>query len=74
MLRRLSREELIKALTTCGEQLSHEDMASCMQTLTGSDEVLDVFPEEVNAADFACGLLGFDNDLDVEPVKISAGA
>ena len=43
-----------------------------MKTLTGSKEVLDVLPEDVTAADFACGLLGFENGLDLEPVQISA--
>lgn len=60
------------ALTTCGEPLSHEELVSCMKTLTGSKEVLDVLPEDVTAADFACGLLGFENGLDLEPVQISA--
>ena len=74
MLCRLSREELVQALTTCGEPLSQEEMMSCMQTLTASQDIQDVLPEEVTAADFACGLLGFENALDSEPVQISAGA
>lgn len=71
---RLSREELVEALTTCGEPLSQEEMVSCMQALTGSQDIQDVLPEDVTAADFACGLLGFENALDVEPVQITAGA
>lgn len=45
-----------------------------MHTLTGSQEVLDTLPADVTAVDFACGLLGFENGLDSEPVEISAGA
>ncbi len=45
-----------------------------MQTLTGLQEMLDVLPAEVTAGDFACGLLGFENALDSEPVHIPAGA
>ena len=71
---RLSREELVQALTTWGEPLSQEEMVSCMQVLTGSDNILQVLPENVTAGDFACGLLGFDNALDSEPLQISAGA
>ncbi|KAL3138111.1 hypothetical protein ABBQ38_005341 [Trebouxia sp. C0009 RCD-2024] len=71
---RLSREELVQALTTCGEPLSQEEMASCMRALTGSEDILQVLPEDVTAGDFACGLLGFDNALDTEPLQISAGA
>ena len=71
---RLNREELVTALTTTGEPLSPEELVSCMQALTGSQEVHDVLPEDVTAADFACGLLGFDNALDQEPVPIAAGA
>ena len=47
-------------------------MVSCMETLTGVQEILDVLPAEVTASDFACGLLGFENALDTEP--ITAGA
>ena len=60
------------ALTTFGEPLTHEEMVSCMETLTGVQEVLDVLPAEVTASDFACGVLGFENALDTE--AISAGA
>lgn len=74
MLCRLSREELVEALTTCGEPLSQEEMVSCMQALTGSQDIQDVLPEHVTAADFACGLLGFENALDLEALQISAGA
>ena len=54
--------------------MSHEELVSCMQTLTGSQEILDVLPANVTAGDFACGLLGFENALDSEPVQIVAGA
>lgn len=64
----------MQALTTCGEPLSQEEMASCMRALTGSEDILQVLPEDVTAGDFACGLLGFDNALDTEPLQISAGA
>lgn len=71
---RLSRDDLVTALTTYGESLSHEELVSCMHTLTGSQEVLDVLPADVTAVDFACGLLGFENGLDSEPIEISARA
>ena len=67
---RLSRDALIEALTTFGEPLSHEELVQCMETLTGSQEVLDVLPEDVTAEDFACGLLGFENTLDSEPIQV----
>lgn len=71
---RLSRDDLVKALTEYGEPLPHEEMVSCIETLTGSREVLDVLPADVTASDFASGLLGFENALDSEPAQISAGA
>lgn len=64
----------MQALTTCGEPLSQEEMVSCMQVLTGTEDILQVLPEHVTAGDFACGLLGFENALDSEPLQISAGA
>ena len=60
------------ALTTFGEPLTHEEMVTCMETLTGTQEVLDVLPTEVTASDFACGLLGFENALDTEPISTGA--
>lgn len=71
---RSSRDELVKTLTTYGEPMSHEEMVACVQTLTGSQEVLDVLPADVTAGDFACALLGFENALDLASIQISAGA
>ena len=71
---RLSRDELVRALTSYGEAMSHEELVGCMETLTGTQEVLDVLPANVTAEDFACGLLGFENGLDSEPLEVAATA
>ena len=71
---RLSRDELVKALTSYGEAMTHEEIVACIETLTGTQEVLDVLPADVTAEDFACGLLGFENGLDLEPLEIEATA
>ncbi len=34
----------------------------------------DVLPTDIAAGDFACGLLGFENGLDSQPVQIPADA
>ena len=71
---RLSRDELVKALTSYGEAMTHEELIHCMETLTGTQEVLDVLPADVMAEDVACGLLGFENGLDSEPLEVAATA
>lgn len=74
MFCRLSRDELVRALTSYGEAMSHEELVGCMEALTGTQEVLDVLPAGVTAEDFACGLLGFENGLDNEPLEVAATA
>ena len=54
--------------------MTHEEIVACIETLTGTQEVLDVLPSGVTAEDFACGLLGFENGLDLEPLEVEATA
>lgn len=58
----------MEAITSSGEQMTHEELIECLAVLTGTEEVLDAIPDELDALQLADEVLGFDDLNAHEPV------
>ncbi|KAK9829874.1 hypothetical protein WJX72_008365 [[Myrmecia] bisecta] len=67
---RLGREDLVDILTSSGEPMSAEEVATCLQALTGHQHAEDAMPGMVAATEFADQILGFQEDP-AEPILVS---
>jgi len=58
---KVGRDDLVRLLQAHGEALTPEDLAQCLRALVGVGDIEQVCPDQVDATNFAEGILGFED-------------